>query len=119
MSIIESLKWNIAYRFEFINSYSSNQLKDYISKNQIKPYIQWDNVRKVVIFPEADMSIILNVKFLEYLWMLIYSNWVIFEEDHMKREINEVMGRNEIINTEIIKRAEDVRVFCRSFEFLK
>ena len=122
MSIIESLKYNIAHRFEFINSYSSNRLKEYISSGQIKPYIQWDAARKRVVFPQADLSdksIILNEKFLEYLWMLIYSSWAIFEEDHMKREINETKGGNEIINRDIIKRAEDLRVFCRSFEFLK
>lgn len=122
MSVIEALKHNIAHRFEFINSYSSGRLKEYISSGLIKPYIQWDNVRKEVIFPQADLSdksIILNEKFLEYLWMLIYSSWVIFEEDHMKREVNEVKGRNEIINRDIVKRAEDLRVFCRSFMFLK
>jgi hypothetical protein len=50
--------------------------------------------------------------------MLIYSNWVIFEEDHMKREVNELKGGNEKINYDIVRRAEDVRVFCRSFKFL-
>jgi hypothetical protein len=120
MSPIKILEHNITAKFEFINSYSSDRFKEYVTQGKIKPYIKWDS-SSYFYFPKADLTekcIILNEKFLEFIWMLIYSHWVLYEEDHMKNELNITKGGNIPLNIPLIKRAQALRVVCKSFGFL-
>jgi hypothetical protein len=120
-SPIRVLEHNIAFKFEHINEYSSDQFKKYVQNEKVQPCIIWDTSCEF-FFPKVntlDGQIIVNEKFLEYIWILIFSHWVLYEEDQMKREINIVQAKALIVNEPLIDRAQRLSVVCKTLSFVQ
>ncbi len=114
---IRVLQNNVIHHFENVRDDALEKHKRWVDSGKVQPGIKWLIERERPISPHADCvtkEIVIQEVFLAYIWAIIYSLVVIYEETIQKKMIAGMWKGNVELNTPLLQNAERLFLWALS-----
>lgn len=115
---IRKLRNNILFHLQQLMSESTTPFHELVLNNKVSPFINYLIGGKKIVAPYVlinEKTIAISENFSTFLWSLIYSTWVYYEEEIMKSEMTKLGQVHPPKDNEVVQSTENMRIWLQNF----